>query len=164
MGLNESPKAPPIQAKPEINNETLQNGNLASKNVDSFNKPNLDNNCNNMVVNDYSQAKPENVEVIPRSPQNQERRVSKTAQEIVTERRRTSLKGAEIVEESACYRRVSISGSRSTPKKKAECGTHVVSKSELWDTGSQHRCSKSHQNKSRVSISQEEGRFVCFFI
>lgn len=84
----------------------------------------------------------------------------RTPQEIVMERRRTSLKGTEIVEETVCHRRVSISGNRTTPKKKADCGTHVVSKSELWDTGSQHRCSKSHQNKSRVSISQEEGNYI----
>lgn len=118
------------------------------------------------MINDYSQYRQENLEVqqVPeskiqernRSPQSHERRASRAAQDIMTERRRTSLKG-EIAEESACYRRVSISGSRATPKKKVECGTHVVSKSELWDTGSQHRCSKIHQNKSRVSISQEEG-------
>lgn len=54
-------------------------------------------------------------------------------------------------------RRVSIPSNRTTPKKKPDCGTHVVAKSELWDTGNQHRCLKSHQKNSRVSISQEEG-------
>lgn len=69
------------------------------------------------------------------------------------EARRTSLK-SDAAEEPTCHRRVSVSG-RTTPKKKNECGTHVVSKSELWDTGSQHRCPKSHQSKARVSVDDE---------
>lgn len=156
--LNESPKAPPPKLETTTEaDKSLHNGNVGSKNVEASSR-HLDSNCNSMI-NDYRQ---ENLEVqqVPeaktRSPQSYERRASRAAQEVVAERRRTSLKG-DIVEESACYRRVSVSGSRTTPKKKVECGTHVVSKSELWDTGSQHRCSKGHQNKSRVSISQEEG-------
>ncbi|CAG9861204.1 unnamed protein product [Phyllotreta striolata] len=66
-------------------------------------------------------------------------------------RRKSSLKAESLPEEeTACYH------GRTTPKKKPEYGTHVVSKSELWDTGSQHRCMKSHQKSSRVSISQDE--------
>lgn len=154
VALNESPKIVP--QKQEATQESLQNGSLGTKNVETLNKQNLDSNYNNML-SESAEAQPCNQEK-NRSPLAHERRASRTAQEIVTERRRTSLKG-EIPEEPVCYRRVSISGSRTTPKKKVECGTHVVSKSELWDTGSQHRCSKSHQNKSRVSISQEEGKF-----
>lgn len=61
---------------------------------------------------------------------------------------------------TTCGRRMS------TPKRKPDHGTHVVAKSELWDTGNQHthththslcRCSsKSHQRASRVSISTDE--------
>lgn len=54
-------------------------------------------------------------------------------------------------------RRVSVPANRLTPKKKTEGGQHVVAKSELWDTGSQHRCGKSHQKSNRSSISQDEG-------
>lgn len=73
------------------------------------------------------------------------------------EKRRSSMKVENPEHEDICHRRVSVPSNRisTTPKKKPECGTHVVAKSELWDTGSQHRCSKSHQ-KSRVSISQDE--------
>lgn len=168
---NESPK-PAQEPTTENEKSSLQNGNLATKNVETINKQNLDNNCNNMLnefgqqnVVETQQLQEPKAQERTRSPQAHERRVSRTAQEIVAERRRTSLKGAEIVEEATCYRRVSMTGSRTTPsKKKAECGTHVVSKSELWDTGSQHRCSKSHQNKSRVSISQEEGLWRGVFV
>lgn len=65
-------------------------------------------------------------------------------------------------QEALSTRRVSIPNNKTTPKKKAECGTHVVAKSELWDTGTQHRCMKSHQKSSRVSITQEEGRLSEF--
>jgi hypothetical protein len=86
-----------------------------------------------------------------------ERRPSRVLDlEHIAERRRTSMK-AEIPEhDEVCHRRVSVPSNRTTPKKKTECGTHVVAKSELWDTGSQHRCAKAHQKTSRVSISQEE--------
>lgn len=60
-------------------------------------------------------------------------------------------------QEDLSGRRVSIPSNRTTPKKKPDYGTHVVAKSELWDTGNQHRCTKSHQKSSRVSIPQEEG-------
>lgn len=78
-------------------------------------------------------------------------------------RRKSSLKTESLPEEeSACYKSA-VPNNRSTPKKKPDYGTHVVSKSELWDTGSQHRCMKSHQKSSRVSISQEEGRNFNYF-
>uniref|UniRef100_A0A6P7FDM5 Gamma-aminobutyric acid type B receptor subunit 2 isoform X1 n=1 Tax=Diabrotica virgifera virgifera TaxID=50390 RepID=A0A6P7FDM5_DIAVI len=72
-------------------------------------------------------------------------------------RRKSSLKAETVVEqeERTCHK-TAVPSNRTTPKKKPEYGTHVVSKSELWDTGSQHRCMKSHQKNSRVSISQEE--------
>ncbi|ERL84086.1 hypothetical protein D910_01429, partial [Dendroctonus ponderosae] len=82
----------------------------------------------------------------------------------IQEKRRSSIKAVEsvleddlVVKEGICHRRTSVqSNIRTTPKKKPECGTHVVAKSELWDTGSQHRCQKAHQKSSRVSISQDE--------
>ncbi|CAH1111941.1 unnamed protein product [Psylliodes chrysocephalus] len=86
-----------------------------------------------------------------------ERRVSQSFDSGMTmTRRKSSLKTESLPEEeSACYKSA-VPNNRSTPKKKPDYGTHVVSKSELWDTGSQHRCMKSHQKSSRVSISQEE--------
>lgn len=62
-------------------------------------------------------------------------------------------------QENLSVRRASIPSNRTTPKKKTDYGTHVVAKSELWDTGNQHRCMKSHQKSSRVSIPQEEGEY-----
>lgn len=94
-----------------------------------------------------------------------DRRMSKTSDtdSCRIDKRRQSLKSDQHEsEESVCHRRVSVPSSRTTPKKKSECGTHVVAKSELWDTGSQHRCSKSHQKASRVSISQDEGKHIIF--
>lgn len=67
-------------------------------------------------------------------------------------------------QEELTTRRVSIPSARTTPKKKPDCGTHVVAKSELWDTGNQHRCMKSHQKSSRVSIPQEEGKLKNIFM
>ncbi|XP_066144261.1 gamma-aminobutyric acid type B receptor subunit 2 isoform X2 [Euwallacea fornicatus] len=99
-----------------------------------------------------------------------ERRASRTvgaADSIeIQEKRRSSIKTSsnildeEAMKEITCHRRTSMqSTARTTPKKKPECGTHIVAKSELWDTGGQHRCQKAHQKSSRVSISQhdEEG-------
>ncbi|XP_018573120.1 gamma-aminobutyric acid type B receptor subunit 2 [Anoplophora glabripennis] len=87
-----------------------------------------------------------------------ERRASKVLDLESMEKRRMSVKNELLPEqeEVVCPRRVSIPSNRTTPKKKPECGTHVVAKSELWDTGSQHRCMKSHQKSGRVSISQDE--------
>ncbi|KAJ8917294.1 hypothetical protein NQ315_002312 [Exocentrus adspersus] len=86
-----------------------------------------------------------------------ERRASRTVDAELLEKRRSSIKTEPLPEQEAvpCLRRVSVPSNRTTPKKKPECGTHVVAKSELWDTGTQHRCAKSHQ-KSRVSIPQDE--------
>ncbi|CAG9767793.1 unnamed protein product [Ceutorhynchus assimilis] len=96
-----------------------------------------------------------------------ERRASRTVGAVdsleVQEKRRSSIKNTgniveeDIIKEVPCHRRTSIQpNARGTPKKKSECGTHVVAKSELWDTGSQHRCQKAHQKSSRVSISQPD--------
>ncbi|GJQ78108.1 GABA-B-R2 [Trypoxylus dichotomus] len=86
-------------------------------------------------------------------PEVQERSVPQTQM-----KRRCSLKNdSHEHDEGVCHRRVSVPVNRATPKKKNECGTHVVAKSELWDTGSaQHRCPKAHQKSSRTSINQEE--------
>ncbi|KAL3272277.1 hypothetical protein HHI36_022757 [Cryptolaemus montrouzieri] len=73
-------------------------------------------------------------------------------------KRRCSMKNevVEYDEDSSVYtRRVSIPNAKATPKKKPDCGTHVVAKSELWDTGNQHRCSKIHQKPLKM-ISQDE--------
>ncbi|XP_060533297.1 gamma-aminobutyric acid type B receptor subunit 2 isoform X2 [Cylas formicarius] len=93
-----------------------------------------------------------------------ERRPSRTIDSIeLHDKRRLSIAkvASEVLEENvnelACSRRTSIPNSRTTtPKKKPDCGTHVVAKSELWDTGSQHRCAKSHQKSSRVSLPQQD--------
>ncbi|XP_030763636.1 gamma-aminobutyric acid type B receptor subunit 2 isoform X2 [Sitophilus oryzae] len=55
----------------------------------------------------------------------------------------------------ACSQATTQNVRTTTPQKKNECGTHVVAKSELWNTGSQHRCPKAHQKNSRVSIMQQ---------
>lgn len=97
----------------------------------------------------------------PSKHQTCDRRSSKTPEmDYKMEKRRQSLKTdyqERENDENICHRRVSVPSNRTTPKKKSECGTHVVAKSELWDTGSQHRCQKNHQKVSRVSISQDEG-------
>lgn len=85
-----------------------------------------------------------------------ERRSSRTPDPEVSEKRRMSIKSDIPEHEEICHRRVSVPTNRTTPKKKADCGTHVVAKSELWDTGNQHRCPKSHPKSNRVSISQED--------
>ncbi|XP_022907049.1 gamma-aminobutyric acid type B receptor subunit 2 [Onthophagus taurus] len=117
----------PEVKQPEIKTETICNGSQIYEEV-SFTKK-----------NDYFETKQEE-----KTPQSQLRR-------------RCSLKNdAQDHEENVCYRRVSVPVNRATPaKKKNECGTHVVAKSELWDTGNQHRCVKSHQKTSR-SVNQEE--------
>ncbi|RZC34862.1 7tm 3 and/or ANF receptor domain containing protein [Asbolus verrucosus] len=76
--------------------------------------------------------------------------------DVVAEKRRMSMKADIPEHDEICHRRVSVPSNRTTPKKKPDCGTHVVAKSELWDTGSQHRCAKAHQKGGRVSISQDE--------
>ncbi|XP_017778907.1 PREDICTED: gamma-aminobutyric acid type B receptor subunit 2 [Nicrophorus vespilloides] len=72
--------------------------------------------------------------------------------------RRCSLKNEQ---EDCAKRRVSVPGQpqpqQRTPKRKPDHGTHVVAKSELWDTGNQHRCSK---RSSRVSISTDEDESI----
>ncbi|XP_044763812.1 gamma-aminobutyric acid type B receptor subunit 2 isoform X1 [Coccinella septempunctata] len=89
-----------------------------------------------------------------------ERKISRVSEidTEINEKRRCSMKneGTEYNEDSTgCPRRVSIPNARGTPKKKPDCGTHVVAKSELWDTGNQHRCSKIHQKPLKM-ISQDE--------
>lgn len=134
----------------------------------NFDKQNLDSNCNNVKGYSGQETTPDTQrfpKVSDPEPEIeklnfQERRLSKDAS-YSTLRRRTSLK-TDIPEqdEAACHRRVSVSAAKTTPKKKAEYGTHVVSKSELWDTGSQHRCAKTHQKNSRVNVSQDDGK-IC---
>ncbi|CAH2009203.1 unnamed protein product [Acanthoscelides obtectus] len=83
-----------------------------------------------------------------------ERRPSRTLESDLTSKRKQSLKPEFLpeIEETTTHK----PGNRTPAKKKAEYGTHVVAKSELWDTGNQHRCTKSHQKPGRVSISQDE--------
>ncbi|XP_019875177.2 gamma-aminobutyric acid type B receptor subunit 2 isoform X2 [Aethina tumida] len=161
---NESPKN---TAKPE-------NAEAAKKQVNGTvtqqNNINLDSNCNSVkeIINqDKEEKEPKKEEPpTPKKPPPEEKERKKTpiherrasrvteAEPISADKRRMSVKND--VEDDSCHRRVSITSNRTTPKKKPECGTHVVAKSELWDTGSQHRCPKSHQKSNRVSISQEE--------
>nr|CAI5851397.1 unnamed protein product [Callosobruchus analis] len=83
-----------------------------------------------------------------------ERRPSRTVESDLPSKRKQSMKPEILpeIEETTTHK----PGNRTPAKKKAECGTHVVAKSELWDTGNQHRCTKSHQKPGRVSISQDE--------
>ncbi|KAF5290089.1 hypothetical protein FQA39_LY14870 [Lamprigera yunnana] len=74
-----------------------------------------------------------------------------------TDKRRPSMRSeTDQIETTLCSRRLSTPVNRMTPKKKIEGGQHVVAKSELWDTGSQHRCNKGHQKNSRMIIPQDE--------
>lgn len=172
----ESPKIDKSQLKPEpaINtNEDkapIQNGNLTKQNENT-----TTNNNYNQTNDIKDKCQTETTNVNRKSPdtrtkdyvtyqnkhQTCDRRLSKTPEiDYRQEKRRQSLKTdyQEHEEETTCHRRVSVPSNRTTPKKKPECGTHVVAKSELWDTGSQHRCQKNHQKVSRVSISQDEGK------
>lgn len=95
-----------------------------------------------------------------------DKKILKTAdsfpQEHYTQKRRSSMKsdGSDGTKESYCHRRVSVPANPNltlpTRGKRGNCdfSGHMVAKSELWDTGNQHRCSKGHQK--RVSVSQQE--------
>ncbi|KAK5637996.1 hypothetical protein RI129_012291 [Pyrocoelia pectoralis] len=72
-----------------------------------------------------------------------------------SDKRRASMRTDDHSDTTTSNRRLSIPVNR-TPKKKTEGGQHVVAKSELWDTGSQHRCNKVHQKNSRVVAVQQE--------
>lgn len=74
--------------------------------------------------------------------------------------------------ESYCHRRVSVPANPNltlpTRSKRSnnDFSGHMVAKSELWDTGNQHRCSKGHQK--RVSVPQkeehdDEGKYLFHF-
>lgn len=153
----------------DTDSKALQNGNLSAQNISTFDKQNLDSNCNNVKsyvpqdatpeVQKFSKfSDPEATFSEPEKTSFQDRRMSKDIA-YGTAKRRTSLKSdIPVHEEPSCHRRVSVSAAKTTPKKKAEYGTHVVSKSELWDTGSQHRCTKTHQKNTRVGINQEDGK------
>ncbi|KAF5284264.1 hypothetical protein FQR65_LT00265 [Abscondita terminalis] len=73
-----------------------------------------------------------------------------------SDKRRSSMRNEVDQDANICNRRLSTPTNRMTPKKKIEGGQHVVAKSELWDTGSQHRCNKGHQKNSRITIPQDE--------
>ncbi|CAH0549470.1 unnamed protein product [Brassicogethes aeneus] len=157
-------EAPPLT---EVPTKKQVNGNIAIQN-----NKNLDSNCN--TVKDVIQDKDDAIVPTPkkqialeekRKTPTHERRPSKVPDidsstleriEKLEKLEKRRLSKNDLSEDESCHRRVSISSQRATPKKKSDCGTHVVSKSELWDTGSQHRCPKSHSKSSRVSISQDE--------
>lgn len=72
-------------------------------------------------------------------------------------RRRTSMKTETHEEVMTCHRRVSVPSNLMVKKKDGQ--QHVVAKSELWDTGSQHRCVKSHQKiRDDVCMEDEDDR------
>lgn len=141
--------------------------------VTNTNRKSPDQRRRNTIVDDGSRKVDNMYATYPSKHQVCDRRSSSSSKtpemECRQERRRQSLKSdyqerdvaasvsGDDVSMSSCHRRVSVPSNRTTPKKKSECGTHVVAKSELWDTGSQHRCQKNHQKVSRVSISQDEG-------
>lgn len=57
-----------------------------------------------------------------------------------------------------CHRRVSVPTNNLACRgaqqagKKIDFSGHVVSKSELWDTGNQHRCAAAQKHKAKVNI------------
>lgn len=84
--------------------------------------------------------------------------------------RRSSMRPDNIVAQeninNVCHRRVSmpVNNKQQIPKevqrqkdfkpKKLDFSGHVVAKSELWDTGNQHRCSQKHKI-TRVNIASQ---------
>lgn len=166
------PKVEPVEN--DMKHKVI-NGNVNKVNCESI--P-VDSNYNSVkdVRTEYEERKHETAvhqSQLPETPKKQEeckriannktptheRRASRVDGDCVSEKQRRMSMRTEISEPDeaiVCHRRVSMGGNR-TPKKKSECGTHVVAKSELWDTGNQHRCMKTHQKSSRVSISQDEG-------
>lgn len=159
VAQSDSPKQDKSVVQEEESDENkimLQNGNLTN----SFDKRNLDTNYNNVksfMQQDSFNKAPQSQQTTEQMDSSEkgaseERRISKEVA-----KRKMSLRN-EIPEHEVEYnRRVSVSGGKmTTPKKKSECGTHVVSKSELWDTGNQHRCVKTHQKNSRT-VAQDDG-------
>ncbi|KAK9876297.1 hypothetical protein WA026_012595 [Henosepilachna vigintioctopunctata] len=164
-------------AEPELEKIT-QNGSISNQsNVNEFTKPEKQNNIENLnmtitkeTIAEEKEKNKENildnmkrVDHVSKTPTKtplHDRKISRVGETENTsnEKRRCSMKNENIEynEDSAiCPRRVSIPNTKGTPKRKTECGTHVVAKSELWDTGNQHRCTKIHQ-KPLKTISQDE--------
>lgn len=91
-----------------------------------------------------------------------DKRVLKTAESFPQEhytKRRSSMKSEPEKSESYCHRRVSVPSNPNLTlptrnKRNNDFSGHMVAKSELWDTGNQHRCNKTHPK--RVSVSQQE--------
>lgn len=157
----ESPKIITVPTQPKSQDEqTVQNGSISKESLK------LNGNCTPDVKLTPVAKAQESVDLSKSAKSvtdpNLELKQSKTPEHHV-EKRRASMKSdyLERQESVACSRRVSVPTNRSTPKKKLECAQHVVAKSELWDTGSQHRCNKAHQKGgSRVSVSQDEGNSI----
>ncbi|CAG9830654.1 unnamed protein product [Diabrotica balteata] len=166
--IGESPKRAkspvPILQEPQPEPQKHLNGTVKQSNETSE----LDSNYNTVKEitkpeydkpPDYQPVEYPKEEYVRTKTPTHERRSSRCydSETMTITRRKSSLKAETVVEqeERMCHK-TAVPSNRTTPKKKPEYGTHVVSKSELWDTGSQHRCMKSHQKNSRVSISQEE--------
>ncbi|CAH1118642.1 unnamed protein product [Phaedon cochleariae] len=173
---NESPKHEKTSqniakpSEPDAESQKHLNGTIKQTTDNSI----VDNNYNNVKDNlkenlkDNSKAEYEKPpEIQPESKKEEvyktktpthERRHSRTLDTDIQAKRKQSLRTEPLPEqdEPVCLKSNPPSN-KTTPKKKAEHGgTHIVTKSELWDTGSQHRCTKSHQKSSRVSIAQDE--------
>ncbi|KAK9753076.1 Receptor family ligand binding region [Popillia japonica] len=169
----EKPESPNI--KPLEDLKPVQNGNVAVQPPVELTKP-VETVCNGSEISKEASLLEEtpkhSVRILktaepilqPQKVEEKKQQVAAPHQDVqertpppVQAKRRCSLKNdGHEHEEGTCHRRVSVPVNRATPKKKSECGTHVVAKSELWDTGSQHRCPKVHQKSSRTSVNQEE--------
>ncbi|KAG5867556.1 Gamma-aminobutyric acid type B receptor subunit 2, partial [Gonioctena quinquepunctata] len=149
-----SPKLPEMEFEPQ----KQLNGTI-KQTTDNLN---FDNNYNSVKeINKAEYEKPPEIQpetkrdVVKNKTPTHERRPSRALDIEIISKRKQSLK-SETLSEQEDTQKMSVSSNKTTPKKKPDYGTHVVAKSELWDTGNQHRCMKSHQKSSRVSISQEE--------
>ncbi|XP_057667977.1 gamma-aminobutyric acid type B receptor subunit 2 isoform X1 [Diorhabda carinulata] len=162
---NESPKRTkslqdtPLPSEPQLEQQKQLNGtiNQSSESTNNFTavndtpKPETDKPCNYQQV----ESTKENERIQTPTYERKESKCFESETTVV--RRRSSVKPEYLQdqEEKKSYK-CGIPSIRTTPKKKTDYGTHVVTKSELWDTGSQHRCMKSHQKSSRVSLPQED--------
>ncbi|XP_056646832.1 gamma-aminobutyric acid type B receptor subunit 2 isoform X3 [Diorhabda sublineata] len=162
---NESPKRTkslqdtPLPSEPQLEQQKQLNGtiNQSSESTNNFTavndtpKPETDKPCNYQQV----ESTKENERIQTPTYERKESKCFESETTVV--RRRSSVKPEYLQdrEEKKNYK-CGIPSIRTTPKKKTDYGTHVVTKSELWDTGSQHRCMKSHQKSSRVSLPQED--------
>ncbi|XP_074026601.1 gamma-aminobutyric acid type B receptor subunit 2 isoform X2 [Leptinotarsa decemlineata] len=157
---DKSPQIPPNLRDSKTGPQRQSNGNIKQTTTN----PHVDNNYNSVKeINKAEFEKPPDVQAEPKKDvaenktPTHERRPSRVFDTEINSKRKQGLKSEPLSEqEESVVHKISAPNNKITPKRRQEFGTHVVAKSELWNTGNQHRCMKSHQKSSRVSISQEE--------